>query len=122
MRPISGSDEDRVKENSHAVEAPFLRKESINSIIFGSVTDSSKLADNKNLALGPTLSEKKRGRKSRNITDYCEHTENRIRELKEKLADAMTEESQKPKIRNQISAYQARMRAKIQNQDQEKQM
>ena len=123
MRPISGKDKDSVKEaNPRAVAPAVLRKDSFDSILFGSVAESSKLVDNKNLSLGLTLSEKKRGRKSRNITDYCEHTENRIKELKEKLADSMTEESQKPKIRNQISAYQARMKAKIQNLDQEKQM
>ena len=61
----------------------------------------------------------KRGRKSRDISDYCEHTENRIKELKAQIADPDTNETKKAKIRNQISAFQARMKAKLQNVGQE---
>lgn len=61
------------------------------------------------------VSGNKRGRKSRAIEDYCEHTENRIKDLKAQLEDPETDESKKPKIRNQISAFQARMKAKITN-------
>jgi len=63
--------------------------------------------------LARKISGQKRGRKSRTISDYCEHTEQRIKELKVQLEDPETCETQKPKIRNQISAFQARMKAKI---------
>ena len=117
VRPISGPDEDSsiVGNQRAAFVVSSRRQDSIDSLGIASAADSTKLFDlasSKNTAICQTLSEKRRGRKSRNIIDYCEHTENRIKELKEKLADPMTEESQKPKIRNQISAYNARMKAK----------
>ena len=43
--------------------------------------------------LSRKISGQKRGRKSRAISDYCEHTEKRIRELKAQLENPETEDS-----------------------------
>ena len=80
------------------------------------IEESDKtLVEGLKVDLKRNITGQKRGRKSRAISDYVEHTENRIRELKAQLENPETEESQKPKIRNQISAFQARMKAKIQS-------
>lgn len=60
----------------------------------------------------------KRGRKEKAFADYCERTSERITQLKKDLAVPNTSETQKNKIRNRISAYQARLKNKIATMDQ----
>jgi flagellin-specific chaperone FliS len=61
----------------------------------------------------------KRGRKVQGFSEYCEKTQERINELKATLKIDSTSEEQKKQIRNQISAFQARLKQRITNMDQE---
>lgn len=62
---------------------------------------------------------KKRGRKVQEFQTYCENTQERIDELKRTVKLSSTSEERKKQIRNQISAFQARLKQRIQNMDQE---
>lgn len=61
----------------------------------------------------------KRGRKVQGFADYCHKTTARINELKLLLRQPETTEDQKKQLRNQISAFQARLKQRITNMDQE---
>ena len=61
----------------------------------------------------------KRGRKVQGFSEYCLKTTERIKELKDILKDPNTEEEKKKQLRNQVSAFQARLKQRITNMDQE---
>lgn len=61
----------------------------------------------------------KRGRRVLQFSEYCDQTAQRIKELKELLFDPKTEEDERNKLRNQISAYQARLKSRITSMDQQ---
>ena len=61
----------------------------------------------------------KRGRKVQGFADYCKKTTDRINELKAELNMPTTTEDKKKQLRNQISAFQARLKQRITNMDQE---
>ena len=61
----------------------------------------------------------KRGRKVQGFAEYCQKTTERINELKNTLKKENTSEEKKKQLRNQISAFQARLKQRITNMDQE---
>ena len=61
----------------------------------------------------------KRGRKVQGFAEYCQKTTERINELKSLLSNDKTSEDKKKQLRNQISAFQARLKQRITNMDQE---
>ena len=61
----------------------------------------------------------KRGRKVQGFAEYCQKTTERINELKAQLSNDKTSEDKKKQLRNQISAFQARLKQRITNMDQE---
>jgi len=62
---------------------------------------------------------KKRGRIAQGFTEYCENTQDLINDLSNTLNDEKTSLKKKKKLRNQISAFQARLKKRIINMDQE---
>ena len=61
----------------------------------------------------------KRGRKVQGFADYCQKTTDRINNLKNSLKKDETPEEKKKQLRNQISAFQARLKQRITSMDQE---
>lgn len=61
----------------------------------------------------------KRGRKVQGFAEYCQKTTERINDLKNSLKNENTTEDKKKQLRNQISAFQARLKQRITNMDQE---
>ena len=59
----------------------------------------------------------KRGRKVQGFAEYCQKTTERINELKSLLSNDKTSEEKKKQLRNQISAFQARLKQRITNMD-----
>ena len=55
----------------------------------------------------------KRGRKSQQFSSYCEQTTQRIKDLKAQIMDPDTTDEERSRLRNQISAYQARLKQRI---------
>ena len=53
------------------------------------------------------------------FSEYCEQTAQRIKELKVLLFKPQTEEEERNRLRNQISAYQARLKSRIASMDQQ---
>ena len=61
----------------------------------------------------------RRGRKVQGFADYCQKTTDRINNLKNTLKNSRDSEDKKKQLRNQISAFQARLKQRITNMDQE---
>ena len=59
----------------------------------------------------------KRGRKIQGFHNYCERTTEKIKNLKAQVQDPATSDVEKNRLRNQISAYQARLKQRISNLD-----